>query len=191
VIWELVGTHLLEIVKPGVFGLTDFSIALAEPNIATTIELYFEIQGHVYFKLPNFVESINFQNPDDVHNSFTNTFGAPIWEWLKANPASERLISVVMRAYALNRSAVSEIYPTEKLFQNARDDTIIFVDIGGSIGHDTTSFAKAHSSKPGKLILQDRQAVIDSIDNLDPAIDKQAYDFFTPQPVKGAAAYYL
>ncbi|KAF2682279.1 S-adenosyl-L-methionine-dependent methyltransferase [Lentithecium fluviatile CBS 122367] len=40
--------------------------------------------------------------------------------------------------------------------------------------------------------MQDQQQVIDAWNaNASPGIEAQVYDFFTPQPVKGARAYYM
>ena len=60
------------------------------------------------------------------------------------------------------------------------------VDIGGGRGHTLVSLQKeAPAGFGAKLILQDRPDVIDSITAEDiPNIEKMAYDFFTPQPIK-------
>ena len=69
---------------------------------------------------------------------------------------------------------------------------VLLVDVGGGRGHDVELFAARHATHPGKLILQDREPVIASIQNKDklPFVC-QAHDFFTPQPIQGAKAYAL
>ena len=70
----------------------------------------------------------------------------------------------------------------------------MLVDIGGSVGHDVERFAQMFPSAPGRLVLQDMQSVLDSvpahISSLD-RVELVTHDFFTPQPVRGARAYYL
>lgn len=63
-------------------------------------------------------------------------------------------------------------------------DTALLVDVGAGKGHDLLAF---HDKYPnhGRLVLQDLPPVIKAIEALDPAIDVMAYNFFTPQPVKG------
>lgn len=68
---------------------------------------------------------------------------------------------------------------------NADPSAPFLVDIGGSIGHDLEEFHSYHPSAPGRLILQDQPAVINDIQNLNPAITPMIYDFHTEQPVKG------
>lgn len=193
IIWQLAGTHLLEVVQPGVFGLTPFTASLGKgPQIASTVGLYFEVQGPVFHALPRYVEGIGFQNPSDTANgAFAKWAGAPVWEWLKTNPNAEKIIGTVMQTYASNRPHISEIYPSNKLVDSAPKDGVVLVDIGGSVGHDLLFFAQKHNSQPGTLILQDRPAVLENAGQLPSAIKKMEYDFFTPQPVQGAAAYYL
>ncbi|KAJ9644471.1 hypothetical protein H2201_007800 [Coniosporium apollinis] len=62
----------------------------------------------------------------------------------------------------------------------------------GNTGQDILGFHKAHPNLPGRLIIQDLPATIQSLDTakLEP-VEAMAHDFFTPQPVKGAKAYYM
>lgn len=77
-------------------------------------------------------------------------------------------------------------YPVEERLISGSDPSAPFlVDIGGSIGHDLEEFHRHYPCAPGKLILQDVPAVIDSITGLNPAIEPMCYDFHTEQPVKG------
>lgn len=193
IIWALAGAHLLEVVKDGVFGLTPFTSALGQsPQILSTVNMYFDMQSPVFHALPEYIKSIKFQNPTDHANgAFTFWAGLPLWEWLKTHPDAEKTVGAVMQAHAANQPHLSEVYPAEKLVQNAPGGSVVFVDIGGSVGHHTLSFAKTHGSKPGTLVLQDRKVVLDNAGELDPAITKMEYDFFTPQPVEGAATYYM
>jgi hypothetical protein len=58
--------------------------------------------------------------------------------------------------------------------------------------YDLAGFHKAHPDIPGRLIVQDLPKAIDEINAAEIApIEAQAHDFFTPQPVNGAKAYYL
>ena len=60
------------------------------------------------------------------------------------------------------------------------------------MGHELANFHKAHPDVPGRLILQDLPIVLDKVrDNPSQDIELMNYDFFTPQPVKGARAYYF
>jgi hypothetical protein len=84
-----------------------------------------------------------------------------------------------------------DFFPTEMRFGSTSPGAPLLVDIGGGLGHDIAAFQSRFPSLPGRLVLQDLPSVINSIKELDPAIERNAYDFFTPQPIKGARAYYL
>ncbi|KAK6065241.1 Demethylsterigmatocystin 6-O-methyltransferase 8 [Seiridium cupressi] len=77
----------------------------------------------------------------------------------------------------------------EQLIQASTRETPLLVDVGAGRGHDLLEF---HSRFPnnGPLVLQDLPAVIESIRELDTAIEPMAYDFFNKQPIKGARAYF-
>jgi hypothetical protein len=71
----------------------------------------------------------------------------------------------------------------ERILKSALPDTPLIVDVGAGKGHDMIEF---NSKFPGhRLVLQDLPPVIDSLPaDLDPALEKCAYDFFTVQPLK-------
>lgn len=77
----------------------------------------------------------------------------------------------------------------------ASADEVLIVDVGGSSGHDLVSFRSGHADVPGRLILQDRPEAIEAAKAAGEleakGIEAQEHDFFTPEPVTGARAYYL
>jgi len=86
-----------------------------------------------------------------------------------------------------------ETVPVEEILGNStNEDIVLLVDVGGNTGLDTVRFHQAWSKLPGKRIVQDLPATIDTLDRdqLKP-IEVMGHNFFTEQPVKGAGAYYL
>ena len=85
-----------------------------------------------------------------------------------------------------------DYYPVATKLGNTTDPSrTLLVDIGGGIGHDLLAFHQQFPSIPGKLIVQDLATVVASAQNLPPGIEAMSHDFFDPQPIKGAKAYYL
>jgi len=86
-----------------------------------------------------------------------------------------------------------DFYPAATKLHVSSPSDVLLVDIGGGTGADLIGFHNRHESLPGKLILQDIPPVIDAIESaaLPARIEAQEHDFFTPQPVRGAKAYYL
>lgn len=65
------------------------------------------------------------------------------------------------------------------------DDTVLLVDIGGGKGQATRQIKQMCPNIKGRMILQDRPQVTSTITEEMPGIEVMAYDFFTPQPIKG------
>lgn len=85
-------------------------------------------------------------------------------------------------------------YPVQTRLGDGDANDVLFVDVGGGLGHDLRELRAKHPSLPGTLVLQDRAEVIASLgadSNSDSCFQAMAHDFFTPQPVVGARAYYL
>ena len=70
---------------------------------------------------------------------------------------------------------------------------MLLVDVGGNLGHEAKSFVDAHPGHEGRVILQDLPSMIAEVEQrgIPEGVEAMPYDFFTPQPVKGARAYYM
>ena len=102
----------------------------------------------------------------DVAGAFFPCFNPDRRDWLEVYPAEERLI----------KGAKSD------------GDRALFVDVGGGIGVQAAAFRRKFSDAPGKVILQDFER---NVRNAEEGVEPMGHDFFTPQPIKGARAYYL
>ncbi|KAK5659382.1 hypothetical protein OQA88_1475 [Cercophora sp. LCS_1] len=80
-------------------------------------------------------------------------------------------------------------YPIDREAQGWSPDRPLFVDIGGSIGHQCANFKAAHPNIPGRVILQDLpHSVANALPT--PGVENMAHDFWTPQPIRGSKLYY-
>ena len=70
-------------------------------------------------------------------------------------------------------------------------DHSALVDVGGGAGFCLEEFRAKVPQWKGQLVLQEQEAVVKQISGLDPRIKVMAHNFFEPQPVRGARAYYL
>jgi hypothetical protein len=68
---------------------------------------------------------------------------------------------------------------------------LTIVDVGGSRGHDLESFHSAHPEFNGRLVLQDLPEAVAQLEGEKIVFEAMPYDFFTPQPIQGAAIYLL
>lgn len=90
----------------------------------------------------------------------------------------------------------TEVYDTNRIIDGAELEkgSPLFVDVGGAHGLDTARLLAKHPDLPADvLILQDLPEVISTHakEKLDERIKRMSHDFFTPQPVRGARAYFF
>ncbi|KAJ5716130.1 hypothetical protein N7493_008041 [Penicillium malachiteum] len=86
-----------------------------------------------------------------------------------------------------------EIFPIAEYLGFLREDpsAALMVDVGGGPGQELARFKERYPEIPGRFVLQDLPVTLNRIDNLPDGIEAMEYDFFTPQPVKGARLYFL
>ncbi|KAI9710565.1 MAG: hypothetical protein M1820_002701 [Bogoriella megaspora] len=96
-----------------------------------------------------------------------------------------------------------EVYPAGKELaklhstHGTKPETVTLVDVGGNRGHDISSFKQRHSDLPGRFVLEDLPETIEAVNNSSQndinlrGIELLAYDFFIPQPIEGARAYFF
>jgi len=67
--------------------------------------------------------------------------------------------------------------------QDAGPEDVVFVDVGGGNGSQCTALRKRFPTLQGRVILQDRSAVLEKA-TANEDIERMAHDFLTEQPVK-------
>ena len=63
-------------------------------------------------------------------------------------------------------------------------DCVVFVDIGGNIGHQCARLKAKYPNLSSRIVLQDREETIKNAPSIE-GVEFMVHDFFTPQPVKG------
>ena len=116
-----------------------------------------------------------------------------MFAYLQAHPPMGPQFNHHMGGYSQGRPSWMDegfFHVRERLIEGAKPDgdTVLLVDIGGSIGHDLAEFKTKHPNASGRLVLQDLPAVLGQIASLDEGIERMAYDFHTEQPVKGMSS---
>ena len=94
-----------------------------------------------------------------------------------------------MSCYRADRAEFLDIFPAEDRLINgyqdsSNEDGVLFVDVGGGMGHEIQKFNEKFTHKRGRIILQELPEVIDQVPE-SKAMEAMVHDFFTPQPVKG------
>lgn len=198
---HLAATGVLGIKQAGVWLYTPLSNELATDHFQHSILFCHHVTRHVFDGFPEYFNSLakDDGDPAAVPGPFQLSMKTdlPFFDYLSANPPFDTYFNYFMRAYRAGNAMWYESYPvTSRLvegFDSAASEDVFLVDVGGGKGHDLAAFAAAEQQHPGKLILQDQPSVIAQITPSAEghAFEPQTHDFFTPQPIRHARAYYL
>jgi hypothetical protein len=163
-------------------------------NHLTDVPVYRTFHIGLLSRLPEYFEEHGFQSPSDAYDGpFQFAMGTKqhYFEWLKSNPKHQQAFNTLMTIGRMNRGEEwFDFYPVEEKLQVA-GSKMLLIDIGGGLGHDLIAFKQRYPQLPGKLMVQDLPIVIDDVKDLPPGIEAMKHDFFAPEPIKNAKAYYF
>jgi len=138
------------------------------------------------------MKQTGFRSPE-CDSPFEYTFQTKLWSYLATNPelqagmmdymAGRRKGGIRWVDIFLLTSQVNEVSKGDHNF-------VLFVDIGGNQGHDSRLLKERYPEVAGRLIVQDLPHTVNNIKGEIEGVEFMAYDFFTPQPVKGAQFYF-
>ena len=183
---------------PDEYVANDLTRCIASPGGEGIIKDMFNLVK-VNAHLPEYFNETGYTNPTDKDNSpWCQVMGPHYFEWVNM-PGREDKVEAFhnhmrFKTLGLKWYEVPEIM--EAVFGNEKlgSEDVLLVDVGGSTGHDILGFHQKHSDMTGRLILQDLPTSIENVDSkvlTANGIEALAHDFFTPQPVQHARAYYL
>ena len=194
---QISGQHLVVETAEDTFAPTPWATALAtDPALSSVYgEFYNEVNNPMFRSLPYFLKERGFKNPTDVNDSnwqYWKGTSNNFFQDVGLNSAMASDFHAAMQCHSkYNLTPWPEVYPTDTIVSAAKPDRALVVDIGGSKGHDLEKLRLRHPDIPdGSLILQDLPEVVGDV-KADKTISAQAYDFFTPQPIKGARVYFM
>ena len=146
---------------------------------------------------PAYLQSIGYKCPTSITDAafqYAHQTQAPFWQWVAERPPYPEYFNHYMTGYRLGKASWLDqgFYPFQDriVSEFEPNNEVLLVDVGGGLGHDLLSIKEKQDNVPGKLILQDLPGVIAKVATTT-AFESMAHDFFTPQPVTNARAYYL
>ncbi|TIC95421.1 O-methyltransferase af390-400 [Colletotrichum higginsianum] len=190
----LAANHLVEMTPDGKYKPTQFCMKLAEPDFGITAEFYRQYFIPMCTHMPEYFAKIGYQNPRKSRATiFDSTFnyGGGLFKYLEEHPDQGEIFNVVQKTSTSIQARWTSIYPSHRLLDY--DPKLpLLVDVGGSAGQDIQCFYEKHPETASGLYLEDLPSVLaDKASSLARGINKVPYDFFTPQPIKHARAYYM
>ncbi|KXH68502.1 O-methyltransferase [Colletotrichum salicis] len=194
----LVSNNVVEMTPDGTYKPTKFCTQLANSDFGTTAKFYYDHTVPMFTHMPIFFQGTSYKNPRSARKTvFDSAHGwqGGLFTYLEANPAQGEAFNTLQRTTTLNRARWTSIFPSHTLLDSGSGDdpnSPLLVDIGGSVGQDLQAFYELHPETASRLYLEDLPSVIaDNKTSALKGINKVAYDFYTPQPIKHARAYYM
>jgi hypothetical protein len=183
--------------QPEVYTHTANSLVYLFPPLRGGFTMMFDEFGPPAYKLADFFKKNGYKNPEDLRNNpFTfahNASGLTMFEVLAQDPVRFKNFNDGMQAQTSQTVQSYGFFPFEEAYKrvNTDNETVLLVDVGGGKGQASSAIRALCPGIPGRIILQDRPDVIAGITEEIQGVEKMGYDFFTPQPIKGAIHYYI
>jgi hypothetical protein len=192
---HLSSTNILDEVSPCLYQQTAFTKSLLEPVFGAWIDYLYDATLPCFHKMPIYLAQHGYQNPTDATNGvfqYTKGFKGTLFEYYDAHPTEGAVFNNMMGGVMAKQAGMLDLYPLERLAEKSESSPppALLVDVGGNVGHDINKFLAKQPGLAPRLVLQDRPDVV-KIAKCPPTVQVMAHDFFTPQPVRGARAYYL
>lgn len=140
-------------------------------------------------KLPEFLRSTSFRNPDGVPSTLSKSvLGVEWWEYLAKNPVLGQQFDSAMSISDLAPPITNPSFPyMEQALEAARNSEgqPVFLDIGGGRGQYAQRLLTEMPDIPCEFIVQDLEPTTATNLSTSPKMRGMVHDFFEPQPIKG------
>jgi hypothetical protein len=193
--------NMLDEQGPGIYVPNDLTRLLTQPDYASGIVFCFDCAAPSFAQMPAYLRNTKFQNPENAIDGpfqYANQHEGHAFSWLTAHPEVFQAFHGYVHALRIHRPSWTDMYPAkERLVEGLKleGDASALVDIGGGVGQILQDFRKAVPEYKGRLVLQELEEVIGAATAMgvgeDKRIELQVHDFFGPQSIKGARAYFM
>lgn len=181
------------------FKPSALTTVMADPTMEATTRACCDVGNLCALKAPEFFRRNNNQFPSSAKDTpfqLAMNTNLGYFEWLGQNPdlAKDFQQWMTMKQKAtLNWVDWFDIQGEviDGFKSDSPGNDVLLVDVGGGEGHYLREFKGKFPHAPGRLILQDLPHVVSSIESPPRGIEVTLHDFFTPQPVRGARAYFM
>ncbi|RDW58540.1 uncharacterized protein DSM5745_11231 [Aspergillus mulundensis] len=184
----LVANRLVGETGPDQYVASKKTLVFGDPCIEQAMRFVHAVSNRAFQALPEFLKETGYQNKPQ-RSAFQKGLGTELelYPWLKQDPDMLKSFQAAMRL-SKDTNGLS-VMPFHSAVSSGRH-SVIFVDIGGNIGHQAAEVLSQHPELAGQIVVQDLGEVIKSAPVMK-GIQWMEHSFFDIQPVKGAKYYYL
>ena len=138
-----------------------------------------------------FLSSTNFARGDNEKgpSAFEFVHGKPMWKVLEEKPEQRRNFDLWMYERKKHEETLWHRRYPPCISLSAADlrgdpEAVLMVDVGGANGSQLMDFKAQFRDLPGRFVLQDLPESVQTVKPRE-SVEVMAYDFFTPQPIRG------
>ena len=147
--------------------------------------------------MPYYLEQTKYRNPSDASNAplqMAFNSNSHFFGLLVERPGILQTFSTFMTCHKRGRPEFPEVFPVEKElvsgFKAEDKEAVVFVDVGGGMGQEIEMLRQMVPEIPGRTVLQEVPDLVKEAAGKS-GVEVMVHDFFTPQPIQGARAYYF
>ena len=178
----MVASRLIGETAPDQYVASKKTHVFADPRIDDAIRFFHEVSNPAFHALPEFLKETGYQN-EPKGSAFQKALGTELelYPWLMERPHALKNFQAAMQLNVHFNSM--DLVPFDDNVVGGHDG-IVFVDIGGNVGHQAAEALSKNPQLAGRVMVQDRGEVIQSHPDIK-GIQWLEHDFFKTQPVKG------
>lgn len=140
---------------------------------------------------PHFLRRTNYRNPSNPNETAFHLgmqTDQDLLKWLESHPDYSVNFNMWMSTQRETKPIFLDVLDFPSKIGPSDESTVLFVDIGGSRGHQSIAVRQPYPDLPGRIIVQDIPRVVAEVTaNPLPGfenIEIIEHDRFTPQPLK-------
>jgi demethylsterigmatocystin 6-O-methyltransferase len=145
----------------------------------------YQVLTPIFYELPKYLSKNSYADPagcpklpfHEVHNWQGDPF-----TYSDAFPEKGALFDKHMEFCGNNLTNWANLFSL--MDKNTSPDNVLFVDVAGGLGHQGARLRANYPDLQGRMIVQDRQRVIDAPTTAE-GVERMVHDIFQPQPIKG------
>ncbi|KAI9743543.1 MAG: hypothetical protein M1818_002857 [Claussenomyces sp. TS43310] len=189
--------YVIDEVSEDVYRANNITLHFTAPRAESVVFLATSQAVRVGNVLPEFFTKNKLEDPATARPlpwNLATQSPLPVYDWLAEHPRERDAFNDFMFVQTTGMASFIETFPLEK-YLDVSDATerVQFVDVGGGSGHVSRAVLAKYPTLHGKIAVEDREqaGTVTRADFAKEGLQRIPYDFFTPQPLKGAKVFYL